>query len=150
MLYKTVSAAVLTLILVLLVTSTGCTTAYGPNLGLIAYPIPISNYFQDKLEDQFWEKERYATVPILGPITEGGPVTALDPPSDDEIMRALEDARPLEGGLPFLHETGVPRVTRSMYPCWAVLLRWKLQVCSCSLPVAGRALEWTEPRPGIR
>jgi hypothetical protein len=42
-------------------------------------------------------------VPILGPITQGGPPVALDPPSDDEIMRALENAHPLEGGLPFLH-----------------------------------------------
>jgi len=29
---------------------------------------------------------------------------ALDPPSDDEIMVALEHARPIEGGLPFLYE----------------------------------------------
>ena len=29
---------------------------------------------------------------------------ALDPPSDDEIMRALERAHPVEGGLPLLHE----------------------------------------------
>jgi hypothetical protein len=28
----------------------------------------------------------------------------LDEPSDDEIMRALERARPTEGGLPLLHE----------------------------------------------
>jgi hypothetical protein len=40
----------------------------------------------------------------LGPITAGGPAVALDPPSEDEIMRALEKARPVEGGLPFLHE----------------------------------------------
>ncbi|MFH1267827.1 MAG: hypothetical protein ABIK89_19090 [Planctomycetota bacterium] len=106
MLYKTASAAVLTLMLVSLFAATGCTTiAAGPQLGLLSCPIPISPYFQDELEDQFWDKERYATVPILGPITEGGPAVALDPPSQDEIMRALEDARPLEGGLPFLHET---------------------------------------------
>ena len=34
----------------------------------------------------------------LGPITAGGPVEALDPPSDDEVMRALEKARPIQGG----------------------------------------------------
>jgi hypothetical protein len=67
-------------------------------------PIPISPYFQDELEDRAWHKERYQMVPILGPITEGGPPVALDAPSQDEIMRALEKARPLEGGLPFLHE----------------------------------------------
>ena len=106
MVNKTVSAAVLTLLLLLLVSATGCSNAIttGPYLGIASFPVPISPYFQDELEDQFWEKERYDPVPILGPITEGGPPVALDAPSDDEIMRALEDARPLEGGLPFLHE----------------------------------------------
>ena len=42
-------------------------------------------------------------MPILGPIT-SGPIKALDPPSDDETMRALEKARPVEGGFPLLHE----------------------------------------------
>jgi hypothetical protein len=43
-------------------------------------------------------------VPILDPITAGGPTTALDEPSDDEIMRAFERADPVQGGLPLLHE----------------------------------------------
>jgi hypothetical protein len=83
--------------------STGC-TAQGPQLGFLAFPIPVSPYFQDREEDEFWVKERYDRVPILGPITSGGPVVALDPPSDDQIMRALEVAQPLEGGIPYLHE----------------------------------------------
>ncbi len=58
----------------------------------------------DKKEDEWWMKERYDRVPILGPLTPGGPVQALDPPSDDEVMRALERAHPVEGGLPLLHE----------------------------------------------
>ena len=32
------------------------------------------------------------------------PLIALDPPSDDEVMRALERAQPVEGGIPLLHE----------------------------------------------
>ena len=32
----------------------------------------------------------------------GGPPVALDPPSPDEVMRALERARPVEGGWPLL------------------------------------------------
>ena len=44
-------------------------------------------------------------MPILGPITPGMPETALDEPSDDEVMRALEKARPIQGGLPLLDET---------------------------------------------
>ena len=77
-----------------------------PNVrnSLLLYPVPLSPFFQDELEDKAWEHERYDMVPILGPITEGGPVVALDPPSEDEVIRALEKARPVEGGLPFLHE----------------------------------------------
>ncbi|MBN2474656.1 MAG: hypothetical protein JXB62_08610 [Pirellulales bacterium] len=92
------------MLLVSLVCATGCHTVYGPNLGIFSYPIPLSPYFQDQMEDKAWEKERYDRVPILGPITAGGPAKALDPPSEDEIMRALERAKPVEGGLPFLHE----------------------------------------------
>ncbi len=88
--------------------TTGCgwgLTTQGPSLGpVLAIPIPISPYFQDRKEDEAWEKERYERVPILGPITSDGPPVALDPPSDDEVMRALEKARPVEGGVPMLYE----------------------------------------------
>ena len=106
MFQKTISVGVVSLALLLLLTAVGCFhTAYGPSMGCPLIPIPVSPFFQDQLEDDAWEKERYDKVPILGPITEGGPAVALDPPSHDEIMRALEDARQTEGGLPFLHET---------------------------------------------
>jgi hypothetical protein len=87
-------------------TNTGCfwIATQGPNIGPMAIPIPISPYFQKEQEDRFWIHERYERAPILGPISAGGPVTALDPPSDDEVMRALERARPVQGGLPLLHE----------------------------------------------
>lgn len=81
----------------------GC-TSFGPTLGVFGVPIPISPYLQEEQEDEFWEHERYDRVPILGPITAGGPVQALDPPSDDEIIRTLERSHPVEGGIPFLHE----------------------------------------------
>ena len=32
------------------------------------------------------------------------PGEVLDPPSDDQVMRAWEKANPVQGGLPFLHE----------------------------------------------
>jgi hypothetical protein len=101
---KLPSAALLGLCALVLASATGCNTVYGPNMGILSYPIPVSPYFQDEMEDLHWVNERYKTVPILGPITEGGPAVALDPPSADEVMRALEEARPQEGGLPFLHE----------------------------------------------
>lgn len=89
-------------------TSTGCfwgLVSQGPSLGIAAIPIPISPYLQKQEEDKYWEHERYDRVPILGPIDDsGGPPVALDPPSDDEVIRALEKARPIEGGIPLLWE----------------------------------------------
>ncbi len=81
----------------------GLATA-GPSLAPFSIPIPISPLQQKKKEDQFWLKERYDRVPILGPIQSGGEIVALDPPSDDEVMWALEKANPVQGGIPFLHE----------------------------------------------
>ncbi len=106
---KTVPPAVCVLTLLSLLSAAGCMTgmsSIGPSidLGLATIPLPVTPFLQDKLEDEAWEHERYQRVPILGPITAGGPAVALDPPSEDEVMRALEKARPLEGGLPFLHE----------------------------------------------
>jgi len=76
----------------------------GPSLAPFSIPIPVSPLQQKKKEDQFWQKERYDRVPILGPIQSGSEIVALDPPSDDEVMRALEKAQPIQGGVPFLHE----------------------------------------------
>jgi len=83
--------------------SSGCQTAFGPQFGIITLPIPVSPFLQDEQEDRFWQRERYERVPILGPVT-SGEIVALDPPTPDEVMRSLEKARPVEGGLPFLHE----------------------------------------------
>ncbi len=87
------------------VTNTGCVgLKAGVDLGLLGVPIPVSPYFQKKKEDEFWNHERYERVPILPPLVPGAPTEALDPPSDDEVMRAWERANPIQGGLPFLHE----------------------------------------------
>ena len=65
----------LTLAMLALLT-TGCgwgLTTQGPSLGpVLAIPIPISPYFQERKEDEAWEHERYDRVPILGPVTSGG------------------------------------------------------------------------------
>jgi len=87
-----------------LVSTTGCSSVCGPNFGILSVPIPVSPYFQQEAEDTYWNHKRYERMPILGPITPGAPETALDPPSDDEVMRALEKARPIQGGVPFLEE----------------------------------------------
>src|SRR5687767_3369301 len=93
------------LLLAVTVTNVGCAfTSVGIDFGPFGIPIPVTPYLQDKKEDEFWNHERYERVPILGPITSEGPVVALDPPSDDEVIRAMERALPLEGGVPLLYE----------------------------------------------
>jgi hypothetical protein len=97
------SATIIGLLAATMLMNSGCAT-FGPSLGFFAFQIPISPYFQKRLEDKFYEHERYERVPILGPLTAGGPAVALDPPSDDEVMRAMEHAHPTQGGVPFLYE----------------------------------------------
>ncbi|NLF09427.1 MAG: hypothetical protein GX594_15820 [Pirellulaceae bacterium] len=101
---KTVFSITGVLGLLSLIVCSGCSTVAGPGLGVFGVPIPISPYLQKSAEDRFWEYERYERMPILGPITPGTPETALDEPSDDQVMRKLEKARPIQGGLPFLEE----------------------------------------------
>lgn len=89
------------------VSSTGCfwgVVSGGPSLGIAAIPTPVSPFTQKQQEDNYWNKERYERVPILGPVTSGGAPVALDEPSDDEVMRALEKAQPVQGGIPMLWE----------------------------------------------
>jgi hypothetical protein len=101
---KYVSTLFVAIGLACLISCTGCTTTLGPNIGALGYPIPVSPYLQKTYEDEFHNHERYAKMPILGPLTPNTPTTALDTPTEDEVMRALEDARPVQGGLPQLHE----------------------------------------------
>ncbi len=95
----------------LAVFSTGCFSSSGPTLGIFSVPIPVSPYWQKNQEDKHHIQERYARVPILGPLTQGGPVKAMDPPSDDECWWAFERANSVQGGIPFLHETQRNNVT---------------------------------------
>ncbi len=89
----------------LAISTSGCYGVTGGyNIGFLGYPLPVSPFYQQKQEDKFWDHERYEKVPILGPTTSGGPAVALDPPSDDEVMRALERARPVQGGVPLIWE----------------------------------------------
>lgn len=116
---KTVHHAVGLCCLSLVAIVAGCaaplSTAYGPSIQF-PVPVPLSPFFQDKLEDRYWEKERYERVPVLGPVTSGGPPVALDPPSEDEIMRALTDNQHIEGGLPFMWERQHNNVRMTIEP----------------------------------
>ncbi len=91
--------------------SVGCFAPIGPTLGIFSIPVPVTPYWQKSYEDKNYVHERYARVPIMGPIQPGGPIVALDPPSDDEVWWALERARPVQGGIPFFHETQYNNMT---------------------------------------
>ena len=101
------------IVLLATVPSSGC---YGTYLYLLkdaviggwfygtTLPIPVTPYFSQKIEDTYWEEERYKRVPILDPVEgENAPLFCLDPPKPDEVMRALPDD--VSGGVPFLAET---------------------------------------------
>jgi hypothetical protein len=102
---RTSSGAAWAFLVLTLASTVGCTANWtGPSLGIFSYPVPVSPWLQDRMEDNFWRRLRYSRVPVLGPLTPGGPEMSLDPPSDDEVMRALEDARPVKGGIPLIEE----------------------------------------------
>jgi hypothetical protein len=111
MLTKKITATLMLFVAAMAVSTTGCFQAAGPSLGILSVPIPVSPYYQKLQEDKFHIHERYARVPILGPLTSGGPAVALDPPSDDEVWRALERADSVQGGFAFLNETQRNNVT---------------------------------------
>ena len=111
MLTKRLTVTMMLLVATLAVFSSGCFQATGPTLGILSVPIPVSPLWQKSQEDKFHVHERYARVPILGPLSSGGPAVALDPPSDDEVWWALERANSVQGGFPFLNETQRNNVT---------------------------------------
>ena len=111
MLTKRMTVTLMLLVAATTVFSSGCFQATGPSLGILSVPIPVSPHWQKAQEDKFHIHERYARVPILGPLTEGGPAVALDPPSDDEVWWALERACSVQGGFPFLNEVQRNNVT---------------------------------------
>jgi hypothetical protein len=105
---RTVQASIIALLALATLAAPGCSwplnTQFSSPSWHLPVVVPLSPYFQKAQEDKFWMRERYQRVPILGPVTSGGAPIALDPPSPDEVMRALERARNVEGGVPLLHE----------------------------------------------
>ena len=82
----------------------GCIGFAGPGVGVMSIPIPITPYQQQLAEDYAYETARYKRVAVLSPITEENHI-ALDPPPDDQVIRALEKARPVAGAIPGLETT---------------------------------------------
>jgi len=110
-----VAVSAFTLLFALL--STGCVgvTAPAASIGLASVPIPVTPFFQQGYEDLHWENLRYNKVAIMEPVRNGQAV-ALDAPSDDQVIRALEKIRPVSGSVPFLettHRTNI-RITKEL------------------------------------
>ncbi len=99
--------------------SSGCAwplaTSFHPTV-LFPWPAPVSPIWQKQQEDKFWVHERYKRVPILDPLVTSGTNMALDPPSPDEIMRAMENIHPVEGGVPLLWEKHRDNVRMTVEP----------------------------------
>ncbi|NOX55679.1 MAG: hypothetical protein GXP27_14815 [Planctomycetes bacterium] len=71
--------------------------------------IPVSPYYSQLIEDTMHEEERYGKVPVLDPVEgENAPLFCLDPPSYDEVIRALPEKG--NGGFAFLAETNLDNV----------------------------------------
>ena len=86
------------------VAMSGCVGVSGPGVGVASIPMPVSPYHQQQAEDLAFERQRYNKVAVLPPIV-GDNHIALDPPSDDEVMRAMERVRPVSGAVPGLETT---------------------------------------------
>jgi len=67
--------------------------------------IPVSPYYSQLIEDTYHEEERYGKIPVLDPVEgDNAPLYCLDPPSPDEVIRALPASEKGAGGFAFLAE----------------------------------------------
>ena len=77
--------------------------------------IPVPVYWSQKIEDRYWQEERYEKVPVLDPVEgENAPIFCLDPPSADEVMRYLPGDT--AGGIWFIAETNRNNVRMTIEP----------------------------------
>ena len=104
MTYKLYTIGCVGVLSLALAATSGCIGMTGPTLGIASIPAPVLPFHQQMAEDHAFEELRYNKVAILPPITEDNHI-ALDPPSDDEVIRALERVRPLGGAVPGLEVT---------------------------------------------
>ncbi|WP_182867909.1 serine/threonine-protein kinase [Rhodopirellula sp. JC639] len=77
---------------------------FGDRNGPNSIDVAVPNYQPEKA---FATQKHPAAkfVPILGPTTQGGNVSALDPPSEQEILRVLESQRLANGNIPSIWKT---------------------------------------------
>jgi hypothetical protein len=105
---------VLTTICLLLLSNSGCTLTGGFVSVLWTYmrffktlpAVPVPAYQSQLIEDKLHEDERYNRVPVLDPVE--GDVFCVDPPSEDQVMRAMPNDP--AGGFAFFQETQINNV----------------------------------------
>lgn len=97
---------------IVMISSSGCTLTWGVIKQTYAYMlfwetlpiVPVPAYWSQKVEDAYYEEERYGKVAVLDPIEgENAPIFCLDPPTPDEVIRAVPN-KP-DGGFAFLSDT---------------------------------------------
>ena len=101
----------------------------GPDIGLLAYPIPMSPYFLKREEDAFWNHKRYDRVPILGPIQPGAQCLGLDAPSTGAV---IVDGKAIEG----------PSLDRAVIFQGHSLLPWRTVLGNVAYAVSSRHRDW--------
>ena len=105
---------VLTTICLSLLSNSGCTLTGGFVSVLWTYmrffktlpAVPVPAYQSQLIEDKLHEDERYNRVPVLDPVE--GDVFCVDPPSEDQVMRAMPNDP--AGGFAFFQETQINNV----------------------------------------
>jgi hypothetical protein len=71
----------------------------------MSIPAPVLPNHQQKAEDYAYEQVRYGgKTAVLPPIVDENHI-ALDPPTDDQVIRVLNKARPIDGSVPGLEVT---------------------------------------------
>lgn len=102
----------LALLCVITMSNSGCRLTFGfarvmwdgMTYFKVAPFVPVPTYWSQKIEDTYHMEERYTKVPVLDPVEgEHAPLFCIDPPSADEVVRALPDD--VSGGIAFIAET---------------------------------------------
>jgi hypothetical protein len=89
----------LLMLTVMLCGGAGCTPLHF--FSFIAHPIPVPPWTADRIEEKFSNRLKHRT-PILPPLVpDAPPPTCEDPPSDEEIIRALPK---VARGIPYVYE----------------------------------------------
>lgn len=117
--------SLLALLGLLTVSTTGCEIVGGAIANSFALagffittpPIPVSPYYSQMIEDTYHNEERYGKVPILDPVEgDNAPLYCLDPPTPDEVIRALPEGVTGAGGFAFIAESNLNNVRMVIEP----------------------------------